>query len=272
MSLPVLQITPRSNEDLVRLFHRTELHWTRALAEESALSCGTAFTNPQLPNLFDGNRILDAALPEGMSPEESVREADAHFHDRGTRCWRWILNPAAPTTTTTPLADYLRAAGAKRVAADILHLAGRPAPIEEVPGLTIIPARAGFRHARALAEESAKKWNEPQVADAHLLHLDDPQWDSLLALRDGHPVGGVGVLSVGDVGRIDQVFVCEPARRQGIGRTLMSRALEICARSLFKHVLLSVDPENAAAMALYASIGFRKVGEIAAYQAAQIIS
>jgi ribosomal protein S18 acetylase RimI-like enzyme len=272
MPLPVLQITPRSNDDLVRLFHRTELHWTRSLGEETALSCGTAFTNPQLPNLYDGNRILDAALPEGMSPEDAVHEADAHYQNRGTRCWRWVLNPSAPTATTTPLADHFLSAGAKRVAADILHLAGRPAPIEEVPGLTIIPARASFRHARALAEEAAKRWNEPQVAEAHMLQLDDPQWDALLALRDGRPVGGIGVLSVGDVGRIDEVFVSETARRQGIGRTLMSRALEICARSLFKHVLLSVDPQNAAAMALYASIGFRKVGEIAAYQAAQIIS
>ena len=38
-------------------------------------------------------------------------------------------------------------------------------------------------------------------------------------------------------------------------------------RSLFKHVMLSVFPDNAAALALYERIGFRKVGEIVAYHA-----
>src|SRR5258706_537062 len=92
--------------------------------------------------------------------------------------------------------------------------------------------RTELHWTRPLGEEAAERWNEPQVAEAHMLQLDDPHWDALLALRDGRPVGGVGVLSVGDVGRIDEVFVSEPARRRGIGRTLMSRALEICARSL----------------------------------------
>lgn len=266
MPLPVLQISPRSGEDLVRLFHRTELHWARHLGEEISLAVGTAFTNPQLPSVHNANRILDAALPEGMSPEEAMREVEDHYREQGTRCRQWVINPAAPATATGPLAEHLRAAGFKPRAADILHLDGRPAPIEETAGLTIIPARASFRHSRTLAEEAAMQWNEPQVAEARLMHLDDPHWDALLALRDGQPVGAIGVLSAGDIGRIDDLFVTEPARRQGIGRTLMSRALEICARSLFKHVLLSVDPENAAAVALYAQIGFRRVGEIVGYR------
>jgi ribosomal protein S18 acetylase RimI-like enzyme len=46
---------------------------------------------------------------------------------------------------------------------------------------------------------------------------------------------------------------------------MMSRALEICARSLFKHVSLSCDGDNTPAIALYKELGFTKIGEIVSY-------
>ncbi len=94
-----------------------------------------------------------------------------------------------------------------------------------------------------------------------MLHLDDPHYDALLALKDGAAAGAVGVLVVGDIGRIEPLYVAEGFRRQGIGITLMSRALEICARSLFKRVFLHVATDNAPALGLYRSLGFEKIGE-----------
>jgi ribosomal protein S18 acetylase RimI-like enzyme len=99
-----------------------------------------------------------------------------------------------------------------------------------------------------------------------MAHLDDPHWDALLALREGTAVAAVGVLAVGDVGTIDELYVAKDHRRQGIGRTMMGRALEICARSLFRNVMLSVPPENEAAQVLYRGLGFRKVGEVMSYR------
>ena len=86
---------------------------------------------------------------------------------------------------------------------------------------------------------------------------------------------GPAQLAVFVVHRSDDIAPCDIAigglaarcRRQGVGRTLMSRALEICARSLVKHVMLSVEPGNVAAQALYARIGLRKIGEIVSYHA-----
>jgi ribosomal-protein-alanine N-acetyltransferase len=98
-----------------------------------------------------------------------------------------------------------------------------------------------------------------------MMHLDDPHWDALLALKDGTAVATLGVLAVGEIGRIEQVFVSPEHRRRGIGRTMMSRALEICARSLFKHVFLSCDGDNTPAIALYKELGFTKIGEIVSY-------
>jgi hypothetical protein len=73
MPLPILNIPPSSSpEDLVRFYHRVELHWTRHMAEETVLEAGTAFVNAQLPNVYSANRMLDVSLPEGMTPAEAV--------------------------------------------------------------------------------------------------------------------------------------------------------------------------------------------------------
>jgi len=183
-----------------------------------------------------------------MSPEQAVALVDEHYRAAGSRCRMWVMNPSSPPERNAPLVQYLMDQGHTRSSVDIHYLAGLPrTPISEVGGLTIIPARASYRHARALAEEAARNWSEPQLADAALLHLDDPHTDALIALKDGVPVAFVNVLSVGEIGEIAELFVSAPFRGQGIGRTMMSRALEICARSLFKHVFLSVRPENDAA-------------------------
>src|SRR5262249_7307490 len=149
--------------------------------------------------------------------------------------------------------------------------------------LSIIPARASFRHVRELLDEAAQKYfpevppvpspavdtagesGATQLAEAGMLHLDDPHTHALIALRDGHAAASIPVLSVGDVGAIEELFVSAPFRNQGVGRTMMSRALEICARSQFRHVFVEVDPDNTPARHLYESCGFRKIGEIVSF-------
>jgi ribosomal protein S18 acetylase RimI-like enzyme len=96
--------------------------------------------------------------------------------------------------------------------------------------------------------------------------LDDPHYESLIALRDGQPIARAGVLTLGEVGRIENVLVIPSVRRQGVGRTMMSRMLEICARSLFKHIFLTCNADNLAANALYSTLGFKKIGEMIDYR------
>jgi ribosomal protein S18 acetylase RimI-like enzyme len=75
------------------------------------------------------------------------------------------------------------------------------------------------------------------------------------------------VLSAGEIGRLMQVFVDGAHRGQHIGATMVARALEICARSLHKHIFASVTPEQTAAANLYASFGFRELATFTAYEA-----
>ena len=269
MPLPILKTTTEATpEALLRYFHQTELQWTRHTSEETQLDVGVAMHNPQLPRTHVANRVLDASVPQGVSPNEAVQIVDEHFAQMGTMCWQWVMNPSSPPPRTQPMVEHLLARGYARSAQDVMYvdrLPTGPIPLRDA-GLTIIPARASFKHARALHAEGAAAWDTPELADADMTHLDDPHYDALLALKDGRAVAHVGVLAVGEIGRIEQVYVTESMRGQGVGTLMISRAMEICARSLFKHILLAVAPEKSSAIAVYRKFGFRKIGEFVEYQ------
>ena len=112
MPLPILQAhTDPTPADLVRLFHRTELHWVRHVGEEAQLDSGVAFTNPELSRVWDANTMIDAALPAGVSPGEAVAEVEQHFSGAGARCLQWVMNPAAPAAQVAPLTEHLTSRG-----------------------------------------------------------------------------------------------------------------------------------------------------------------
>jgi GNAT superfamily N-acetyltransferase len=269
MPLPILQ--PHGDptrEDLLRYYARGQLHWARHLGEEAQLDVGTAINNASLADVWGANQVRDVSLAEGMTPQQAMQEVSEHFAAAGTRCRAWTMNPAAPAARTRLMADHLLAQGYQRASHEIHYLQNFPTdPLREVAGLKIIPARASYRHVRALAEESAEHGNAASIAEASVLHLDDPHVDALVALRDGVAAAYLAVLSIGEIGLIEDLFVSEPARGQGIGRTMMSRALEICARSLFKHVFIGVASDNAPGLALGARCGFQKIGQTDSYRA-----
>ena len=259
MPLPILSPTDQPTaQTLVRLFHQTETNWLRHLAEEQVLDWGTALFNPQLPQAPQANLIMDARLPTGMEPPEAIAFAQEFYQERGTSLGGLI---PSPSDASEALVNYLLSQGWSVDSREILRLARFPGTfaITAPPDIKIIPARASFRHARQLAEE--KSGGNAEQTDAALLHLDDPHVDALLALRDGHAVAGISVLAMGEIGRIEQLYVAEKHRRRHLGTLMVNRALEICARALFKHVLLASSSEQAA-QALFKQSGFEAVGSI----------
>lgn len=74
---------------------------------------------------------------------------------------------------------------------------------------------------------------------------------------DGGIVGFICVENVIDEGCISMIVVDEKRRRQGIARALAERAL---GESKMLGIYLEVNERNAPAIALYESLGFRKVG------------
>lgn len=259
MRLPVISISnDPSPEDLVRLYHRTQLHWRRHLGEESVLEIGTAIVNGALRDVPEANCVLDASAPPDMTVQQAADEADEHFAHRHSRCAAWVLNAGSSEQHARPLIAHLLNHGYTVRSRQILHVRGHfSPPTDPAADLTIIPARASFRHARQLADEMSQ--NDAQRTEAAMLHLDDPHVDALLALKDGAAVASVSVLAVGDAGCIEDLFVSQPFRGRGIAQTMMSRAMEICARSLFKHVFISATDLDAD-RALFNNLGFERAG------------
>ncbi len=269
MRLPTIHTSAASTDaDLLRLFQQTDGRWAAQVAQATALSCGTAYANRELADVYDANHVREAALPEGATAEEALEEVEAHYAAIGTRCAFWVMNPLAPTQRTAPLVRLLMHRGyrAQQVDLMVLERAARvsaPAP----PSLMVIPARSSFRHTRRLFEEATRRWNTPQLVDACMLRLDDPHYDALLALSEGRPAAFIGVLVVGDVGRIEDVYVMEEFRRRGVGRLMLGRAIELCGRAMLRRVMLEVAQDNVAARSLYAGAGFRVFGAATGYRA-----
>jgi ribosomal protein S18 acetylase RimI-like enzyme len=270
MPLPVIGARHEASEsDLLRLFHKTGAMWAGHLAEPEQLEVGTAFVNGELGRVWDANQVRDVALPAGESVEGVMKEVEECFAGKGSRCLKWVMNPSAPEGQTRPIVEHLLRLGYRAREWEVFYLRHAPeGPVAQVGGLKIIPARASYRHSRELAEEWAREcWAEvaEQLTEAWVGHLDDAHFDALIALNEERAVARVGVLAVGEIGLVEGLFVSREYRRQGIGRTMMSRAMEICARSLFRHVFVALEVGNEVAKGLYRKLGFEAVGRATRY-------
>lgn len=249
----------------MRLFLQTESRWSEHLGEKQAFDFGVGYLNPRLGDVLEANCMRDVALPPGVEPVAVHQCVEQHFQSRQARCIAWTMNIAADPSCTIPMADYLLEQGYHPSTAEVMLLEQVPNLPQVETGLTIIPARAAYRQTRVLFEQCAKQWNSPNIAEAAMLHLDDPHYDALLALRGREPVAHAGVLTVGELGRIDDVYVAEAHRRQGIGKLMIARVIEICARAMLRQVMLAVLPANTAAIGLYQQFGFRKIGQFTSF-------
>jgi GNAT superfamily N-acetyltransferase len=251
--------------DMERLFHRTGLYLSQEVGETRDLDCGTAVTNSAHPGIGEANHMWDASLAAGQSPSDAVAEAEAHFAGAGSVCGFWVINPAEPIERTQPLSEYLLSRGWRPRSTTIFHLSKAPLHTIPMDGLTIIPSRASFRHAQNLAVSAAREI-DPARADAlafvTMLRLDDPHYDAMLALRNGTAVAQIGVLSVGDMGRLDGLFVHPEHRGHGLAKVMLARAMEVCARSVFRHVFTEIDPAQATANHLARAWGFEPIGSM----------
>ena len=253
MSLIVLpNIHNSTPADFVRLFHQSQLEWFRHLGEETELDFGRWISNPEFPELPEANCLLDAYLPPGMTASRLIAEMNAK-----TPRWRACsLNPSMPSEF---LGEALVGAGWKATPLNIFYRSKKTEPIAaDRSDLIIIPARASYRHYRELMQDRA---------EAALLHLDDSHFDALLALRAGKPVGCIGVLTSGEVGTVREWYVSADHRNRGIGRLLLHRAMEICARSVLRHLMIGLPPDASSAAHLCKAAGFGVIGQWFSYTA-----
>lgn len=116
-------------------------------------------------------------------------------------------------------------------------------------------------------ETYSPKYREQYLA----IHSDDGYWTAdkvieapdkfriILAIEQGEVVGYVDVTHKYEENELYDLFVKEAFRRKGYGRAMLAKAIEL---NRPKEMMLLMDVDNTAAIALYESLGFVKaVGE-----------
>lgn len=110
---------------------------------------------------------------------------------------------------------------------------------------------------------------DPKYFDGYsAIHLTDLYWTAgkvvtaldrfrvLLAVEGGEVVGYIDVTTDWEENEIFDFFVKENRRRRGLGRALLSKAIGL---NRPKGMMLTVNVDNAPALALYESMGFKTV-------------
>jgi GNAT superfamily N-acetyltransferase len=85
-----------------------------------------------------------------------------------------------------------------------------------------------------------------------------------LVAWDGDQVAGaaINVIHEGVWGEADDLFVRRPWRKQGLGRALIVGSLHLFKTRGLAVVGVGVNAENAPAVRLYESVGFRPAGSV----------
>lgn len=259
MRLDVLGTTTISDpQRILALADQAYADYCAAGTTSEQIDLGLAVCSPQFHRVFDANRLFFARVPRGLDAKQMWTDAKRHFESRGTRLWRLMLSRLAPENETKPVIDVIEEEGWRELRFDIMRLSH--ATSRSASGFRVVSARAVMGLYEPFARAAAASI-QPQLADASIARLDDPQYDALVVVVDNRVVARAALMTSGEVGLIEQVHVLQNYRGRGIGRAVVEAAIDLCARAQFKHVVLTVEQTNDVAMKLYASLGFTKLGE-----------
>lgn len=112
-----------------------------------------------------------------------------------------------------------------------------------------------------IAALEARCFSDPWSANSIASELKNPLSLWLVDEREGVIAGYVGSQSVPPEADVMNLAVAPELRRQGIGRALMLHLAALLRRDGMENLTLEVRETNAAAIALYAALGFQPVGK-----------
>lgn len=127
--------------------------------------------------------------------------------------------------------------------------------------MEFIIREASLKDIPALEKLEQQCFSVPWTKEQLIAQLPDGTHRFLVAERGGELLGYVGMMFVLDEGYISNVATAPSARRNGIGRALISALLKQAEELALSFVTLEVRRSNEPAKALYAQQGFLAVGE-----------
>lgn len=91
--------------------------------------------------------------------------------------------------------------------------------------------------------------------------IDNPNCYYAVGVEGDEVLGYAGMTVIAGEANITNVAVSPERRREGVGKALLARLIEICREKEFFLITLEVRKSNFAAIALYESLGFKTEGE-----------
>ena len=259
-NLPVMKTHAAATpEDLLRLAIHAEEIFEVMLGNRASFDFGLAIFSEELSRITSANQVRDVMMTPEISPEQMVEQVDTLFAAQRLACRQWSFsNGRVPEV----LRELLEPRGFHVRKSHLYELKSPRNFARARKDLTVIPGRASFGKLMELDESAERAWGTTsekslvQYREAAIRSLDDPQVDNLLALDGQTPVGTSYLVTAGECGLIDNLYVHPHHERKHVATTLLERLIELAARSRLRHLMLFCDDDNTAARALYEGVGF----------------
>lgn len=124
--------------------------------------------------------------------------------------------------------------------------------------LRLLPMRR--KHLSRIVAIEGLSASHPWSRAAFARELVEPQARWVVAEREGVILGFGGIRCIAGEAQLYELAVHPAARRDGVGRALMTALLARAERAGCARMTLEVAQDNMAAIQLYTSAGFRRVG------------
>ena len=112
----------------------------------------------------------------------------------------------------------------------------------------------------AVAEIEAECFSAPWSYDAFVAELAKSDAATFVAYSEQEVVGFINLGIVLDEANVNNIAVKKGYRRLGIGKALMTAAVDYCRAHRLSLLMLEVRRSNLPAIALYEQFGFQSVG------------
>ena len=238
------------------------------VSDQAMLDNCVAYSAVDFPLVADANQVRDVQKGD-LGAEEVWHCVTEHYQQFGLECLQWSF-PLERVDRAVVSLLLERGFVEHRVMA-MATPAPLVLPIDET--LRMFPASSVEPHYTALQKEAHREFPvelAEQMVQHLLRRLGRPRLESYVAFDGKMPVGTLELLSVGPVGRIENVHVAAEHRRRGIATGMFAWIFNLCLQRSRKCVCLSVAKDNPVAQELYRKLGFQYVGDLVSYQSPKI--
>lgn len=244
---------------------RTNQSYLELLGSKTTLDGGIAFCCDKFPTLPGGNQFREVWIESPEAAAVTFNQTEALYHDQGLSCDRWAL---AEGRSSEPVDEVLRSGGFARddSSALVLRAWADPRPAGAVRVLPARPMRQAFIEIQTEVARPAPGRHQATLVDAAVERLDDHRMDAFVALLDRQPVGVGALFQVGDVGRLLDFQVLPEYRRRGVGRAILTHAVNLARRLSLRLVCAEVPIRDENARAFCEVHGFTEDGRLIGYQ------